>query len=206
MLLVHNDQSEPWNRREHRQPCSENDIRLSRLGREPVLRALAFREPAVEGDQPGRCGAAMKEGLKLRGQVDFGHEIEHLTSTGESLFHCPEIDLCLAAAGNALEEPCLESGRIADRSDCLLLVLRERGSLARAPGQGKRCGQRRGERSFVDGTRPEQAPQSRRCAPTKGVKHHPAGLALGSQALQNTPLRGRSCGWGCKYPLTPNLL
>ncbi len=68
---------------------------------------------------------------QLRRQADFGHEYEHLTLPGEDICHDPQIDFCLAAAGDAVEQ---EGGKALIRKDSidgvLLMLIQLRSWLA----------------------------------------------------------------------------
>ena len=52
------------------------------------------------------CGQRFGDALaKLRRQIDFRHQDQHLTARGDALGGGGKIDLGLAAAGDALQQP-----------------------------------------------------------------------------------------------------
>ncbi len=104
VLLVDDDQAEPRQRGEHRQARAEDQIGEAELRRQPAAQSLRRRQPAVQGDDPA-AGEAAREALdQLRRQVDLGHQHQRLPAGGEHLLGGAQIDLGLAAAGDAVQQ------------------------------------------------------------------------------------------------------
>ena len=136
VLFVDDDEREPRQRREHRESRAEDEIGLARCSRAPMPQPFAGRKPAVHRHRPS-AGQRFRDALReLRRQVDLRHEDQHLPAGGDAFARGGEIDLGLAATGDALQQERRErSARFADRRDRMLLV------------DGERCGGTRiGER------------------------------------------------------------
>ena len=106
VLLVHHDDAQIVERREHRRARADDDPGAAGADVLPLVVALAGGEMAVEygdadfpADEPG---AEMLDGL--RGERDFRHEHEGAFAEGQHLGDGLEIDLRLAAAGDAMQK------------------------------------------------------------------------------------------------------
>ena len=109
MLLVDDDQAEPGQRREDRHPRAEHQVGRAEQRGQPVAQPLGRREAAVQRDDAPRHGAAGAEAgsdarLELRRQVDLGHQQQHLPAGVERGLGGAQVDLGLAAAGDAVQQ------------------------------------------------------------------------------------------------------
>ena len=104
VLLVDDDQAEPRQRGEHRQAGAEHQVGQTELRRQPAAQPLRRRQPAVQGDD-APAGEAAREALdQLRREVDLGHQHQRLPAGAEHLLGRAQIDLGLAAAGDAVQQ------------------------------------------------------------------------------------------------------
>ena len=138
VLLVDHDQSEPRHRREDRQPRAQHQLRATQVRREPVPQALRRREAAVKRHDRVAGEALGETRLELRRQVDLGHQHQHLLAALQGGLGGAQVDLGLAAAGQAPEQ-CgrwrLASGQLQDGVERRLLLRGQRGPVS---GRGRR--------------------------------------------------------------------
>ena len=135
VLFVDDDEREPGQRREDREPRAQDEVGLARRGRAPVAQPLARRKAAVQRHRSAAGQRARDALLELRGQIDLGHEDQRLSAGGNALGGRGEIDLGLAASGDALQQERRERAvRLAKRRDGVLLVGVERRAAAAAVG------------------------------------------------------------------------
>ena len=110
MLFVDHDQLQVRQRGQHRQPRAEHDRRAPQVRRQPVQRALAFGQAAVQGRHQHAGKARAHAGFQLRRQVDLGHQdqdLRRLAARRRPRQHARggmQVDLGLAAAGDAIQQ------------------------------------------------------------------------------------------------------
>ena len=104
VFLIDYNQPDIIHRREHGQPRADHQLRLPQHSAQIILRAPACRHLAVQ--HRGRhVGKTVFHPLqKLRREVDFGQQKQHLPSLSQHFRHCIEIHFGLAAAGNAVQQ------------------------------------------------------------------------------------------------------
>ncbi len=101
MLLVDDDQPEVVERREHRRARPDAHARLAAAHAPPLVVALARREPRVHDRH--RVAEALDEAAgRLRRERDLGHEHDRRAAALERGRHRAQVDLGLAAAGDAV--------------------------------------------------------------------------------------------------------
>jgi hypothetical protein len=105
VLFVDDDQAQPRQRREHRQARAQHQVGMAQMGQQPVAQALRRRQAAVQRDERRPESALGEAGFQLRRQVDLGHQHQHLAAGGQRLFGRMQVDLGLAAAGDAVQQP-----------------------------------------------------------------------------------------------------
>src|SRR5438445_3005405 len=103
MLLVYDDQAAARHWREHGRTRADDDVGLATRSRQPGTCALAVGEARMHHFD-ARLEAFAETTQRLRGQADLGHEYEHLPAARHDLLDQREIDLGLAAAGDAFEQ------------------------------------------------------------------------------------------------------
>ena len=104
VLLVDHDQAEPRHRREDGRARADDDPRLAGAQPPPLVVALAVRERGVQ--QRDRVAEARLEaGDGLRRQRDLRDEHDHALAVGERLRGRAQVDLGLARAGDAVQQP-----------------------------------------------------------------------------------------------------
>ena len=114
VLLVDDDQARVRQWREHRRTRADDDARFATPGRGPGLGALVVVESRVHRmHRHAEARAETRE--QLRGQADFRHQHQRLLAAGEAVGNRIEVDLGLAAAGDAIEQQSRETLRRAYR-------------------------------------------------------------------------------------------
>ena len=103
VFFIDHDQTQARHRGKHRQPGAEHQIGVAKVGREPMAQALRRRQSAVQRYQAVRGKTGRKTGLELGRQVDLRHQHQHLPAAGQGLRCRLQIDLRLAAAGDAMQ-------------------------------------------------------------------------------------------------------
>jgi hypothetical protein len=104
VFFVEHDAAQPGQRREHRQPRAEQDVRRARLCCRPRHRACAVAHFAVHHVQAGMRKARRDARLQLRRQRDLGHQQQALPAGRDHGVDQPQIHLGLAAAGHAVQQ------------------------------------------------------------------------------------------------------
>ena len=104
MLLIHHDEREPRQRREDCQPGPEHDRRFAAGGGEPGSGSRHVLERAVHEREPRARERLAEARFELGREADFRHEDEHLGAACEHAGDELQIDLGLAAAGDAVQE------------------------------------------------------------------------------------------------------
>jgi hypothetical protein len=131
VFFIDHDEPEPRQRRENGEARAQDEIRVSARGLAPVAQALSRRESAVERHRPAGWQCFGDALAKLRRQIDFRHEDEHLPPRGDAFGRGGEIDLGLAAAGDALQQiGCERSCGCDDRFGGACLIGIERRAVA----------------------------------------------------------------------------
>ncbi len=130
MLLVDDDQSQPRQRGKHRQPRTQHQVGLAPVRQQPVAQALCRRQRAVQRHQPPSGKALGKARLQLRREVDLRHQHQHLPPLLQRPCGAAQVDLGLAAAGDALQQgrpgvSLRQRGQLLERSGLLLGQLRQ---------------------------------------------------------------------------------
>ena len=161
VFFVDDEQSRFGQRREHRRARTDDDARFAACGGGPHAGARGVVEPRMQGMHfDAQPRAESRE--RLRRQSDLRHEHERLPPAREAIGDRLQIDLGLAAAGDAFEQHRAETVVRDDRLDRGALFVVER-----RPGRAAACDAR--------GLRPERFGQAfrstaraRRCASRAG--------------------------------------
>jgi hypothetical protein len=109
VLLVHDDERQTRQRREHRQARAQHDVGPARLGQQPVVGALHFRHGAMQRHQGFAGEAAADAAFQLRCQVDLRHQHQRLAALLQGRFHQTQVHLGFAATGDAVQQPYAET-------------------------------------------------------------------------------------------------
>ena len=131
MFFIDDDQAEIGQGRENGQAGAEHDARRTVERGAPVARARGLGQFAVQTGESGLRKAGGDARLQLRCQVDFRHQQQGLLSGRQRALDEAQIDLGLAAAGDAVQEIGAEGVVIrttigGDPVECGLLLCRER--------------------------------------------------------------------------------
>ena len=104
VFLIDHNQTDIRQRREHRQPRADHQLRLPQHRAQIILRTPACRHLAVQ--HGGRyVGKTVFHTLqKLRREVDFGQQKQHLPSLRQHFRHHIKINFSLATAGDAVQQ------------------------------------------------------------------------------------------------------
>jgi hypothetical protein len=105
VLLVDDDQAQARQRRKDRQPRAQHQVGLAQVGQQPVAQPLRRGQAAVQADQHAARKALGKARFELRREVDLRHQHQHLLPGGQRILGGVQIDLGLAAAGDAVQQP-----------------------------------------------------------------------------------------------------
>ena len=107
MLFVDDDQADVLERREHRRARADDDVHVAAADALPLIVPLAVREAAVlDGDAVAE--ALAEERRDDRRERDLRHEHEHAPARVADARREPQVDLGLAAAGDAVQQRHLE--------------------------------------------------------------------------------------------------
>ena len=117
VLLVDDDEAEARQRREDRETRAEDEVGQAELRRQPAAQPLRRRQAAVQGDDAAPGEAPREAFDQLRRQVDLGDENEGLPARRERVRGGAQVDLGLAAAGDAVQERRPGHGRADRRAD-----------------------------------------------------------------------------------------
>ncbi len=177
VFLVDDDQPSLRQRREYRRAGAQDHPRTARAGAQPGARTVALGQVRMQhlDDHPEPLAQAPHG---LRRQADLRYQQQRLFALRQYLLDQCQINLGLAAAGNAIEQERLvlaETG--ADRGDGLLLFVAELGR------------QRRGQRTVE--WRPFAAFEQAGASQSTG-RFAPAGQTLG-QLLRAQRAIGQQC-------------
>ena len=104
MLLVHHHQPQPRHGREHREARAEDDLRVAARGIEPGMGARGVLESAVQHRDPGFGKCLAETRFQLGREADFGHEHQRLSAAFDHLRDQLQVNLGLAAAGDAVQQ------------------------------------------------------------------------------------------------------
>ena len=117
VFLVDDHDAEIRDRREHRRARAEHDARLARQALAPGRQPLGVGQRGVQQRQ--RHGEALAEARhQLRRETDLRHQHQRALSAPQRVLDRVQIDLGLAAAGDAVEQERREpSLRRVDRGD-----------------------------------------------------------------------------------------
>ena len=153
MLLVHDDQADPRQRREDRGAGAHDDAHVAGGGGVAHRPALAVGEPGVQhGDLIAEARGEAARGL--RRERDLGHQHEHRAAARERALGGAQVHLGLARARDAVEQE-VASARREQRLD---LPDRGRLGLVSVSGRGVRPAVTRGTRRRASSvTRPSFA-------------------------------------------------
>ena len=103
LLLVHNDQSQLVQRREHRRPGTKHDVRLAPA--QPLVLVVPLRQAQAAVQQRHLVSEIGGEARHhLRRQGDLRHQDHHGLAHPQQLLRQPDIHHRLAAAGNAPQQ------------------------------------------------------------------------------------------------------
>jgi hypothetical protein len=145
VFFVDDDQAEP-RRREHRQAGAQHDVGAALHGLHEALGAGAFGQRRVQADHPRRRKAPGHAAFELGREGDLGDQDQGLAAAGDDLLHEAQVDLGLAAAGDAEEQEGLEAPEaFREAGDGGLLFVGEGGGAGHlrrvggAPGRSSRA-------------------------------------------------------------------
>ena len=108
VFLIDHNQPDIIHRCEHRQPRANHQLRLPQHRAKIILCAPACRHLAVQHSSRHVGKTVFHPLQKLRREVDFGQQKQHLPPLRQHFRHRIEIHLGLAAAGNAVQQKRLE--------------------------------------------------------------------------------------------------
>jgi hypothetical protein len=111
VFLVHHDEPQPGQGREHRQAGAEHDVGAAFQGVQPGGAPFPVGQAAVQADQLVSRETPDEAFHELGGEVDFRHQHQGLPLTRQDVRHQSQIDLGLAAAGDAVQQPGREARR-----------------------------------------------------------------------------------------------
>ena len=111
VLLVDDDQAEPRQRREDRQSCAHDELRIASGSGEPMVEPLGRRQRAVQNRDARSRQRHSNALLKLRRQIDLGYEQQRLPARADDACCSREVDLGLPAPGHALQQRGCELAR-----------------------------------------------------------------------------------------------
>ena len=103
LLLIHDDEADVPQRREHRRPGSQHDVRLATADALKLVIPLGQAQAAVQQRHlvPKIRGKARHH---LRRQRDLRHQDHHGPAAVQQLLRQPDIDQRFAAAGHTLQQ------------------------------------------------------------------------------------------------------
>ncbi len=143
MLLVDDDEPEIGDRREDRRPGAHDDARLALADPPPLVVALARRQLAVQHGHRG-SEARPRGPHQHRRERDLGHQQDRALAEGERPLDAAQVDLGLAAAGDAVQQErpeatALDSVDEHPQHGLLVCGRRERRALDRGQTGGQRA-------------------------------------------------------------------
>jgi hypothetical protein len=104
VFLVDDHQAQARQRRKHRQPRAQHQVGAAQVRQQPVVQALRRRQAAVQADQAAARKALCEARFELRREVDLGHQHQHLAAGVQRALRGLQVDLGLAAAGDAVQQ------------------------------------------------------------------------------------------------------
>jgi hypothetical protein len=131
VLLVDDDQAQARHRREDRHARAQHQIGMPQVRGQPALQPLRRRQAAVQRHQTALREARHQPRLQLRRQVDLRHQHQRLPPGREHPLGLAQVDLGLAAAGGAEQQPGRRGVGAGQRVERPALVVRQRGRLGR---------------------------------------------------------------------------
>ena len=102
MLLVQDDHAQVLDRGEQRRARADDDPRLAALDAHPHAEALDIGHAAVQYSDLAE--ARTEPGHRLGGEHDLRHQQDRAAALVEGGLDRAQVDLCLAAAGDALQQ------------------------------------------------------------------------------------------------------
>jgi hypothetical protein len=120
VFLVDDDQLQARQRHEHGEPGAEHDVGASLQRLEEAARARRIGHAAVGADDVRGGKARRDTAFELRRQGDLGHQHQRLAAAREHGVDGAQIDLGLAAAGDAVQQHDVEAGgaKMAETAAC----------------------------------------------------------------------------------------
>ena len=103
VLLVDHDHAQPLQRREQGRAGADHDHRLAAPDAAPLVETLAVGKPGVQ-DGDAAVEAALEAADQLRGERDLRHQHQRALAGGQGDGDGLQIDLGLAASGDAVQE------------------------------------------------------------------------------------------------------
>ncbi len=189
MFLVDNDQTGMWKRREDGRARAQDHLGPTLAGAQPGAGARALGEVGVQHVHV-HAQARTQPCHGLRRQADLRHQQQALAARGQGAFDQVDVDLGLAAAGDAVQQERREAAEaVADGVDGFTLAGVELGSgLARS-----------GVRIFLHGETVDQSglvQSSRSLAPARQqhVQFARVLLACDKQVKQGAAASAAACG------------
>jgi hypothetical protein len=121
VFLVDDNKPEFGHRRKHGRAGTDDELRGSVASSSPRDKPLDIGQARVQNG--GIDAQAIPEPRdELRRQPDLGYENEHLPAGSNDVGHDAQVNLGLAAAGDAVEQERGETGLLANGVDGLLLA------------------------------------------------------------------------------------
>ncbi len=112
VLFVDHDERKLGQGREHRQARAENDAGIAACGSQPCRSACHVLEPAVHQGKLGFGKRFPEAAFELWRQADLGNQHERLPAAFQHARDEMEIDLGLAASGDAVQEHRREAAEV----------------------------------------------------------------------------------------------
>ena len=123
-------------RREHRRPRADDEVHVAAADAVPLIVTLAVGERAVL-NRHAIAERAAEQRRHRRRQRDLRHQQQHLPAGAPDRLRQAQIDLRLAAAGDAVQQRDPELARVGERAQLL-----ERARLLRRSADGRESGTR----------------------------------------------------------------
>ena len=121
MFLIDDDQLQARQRHEDGQPGAEHDLGAPRQRLDEAAGARRIGHAAVGADDVGAGEARRDAAFELGGERDLRHQHQRLTAPGQHGVDRAQIDLGLAAAGDAVQQEGVEAVNAGYRLDRRLL-------------------------------------------------------------------------------------
>ena len=209
MLLVHDDQAQPSERREHRGARADDEVHVAAADPVPLIVTLAVGERAVL-NRHAIAERAAEQRRHRRRQRDLRDQQQHLPASALDRLRQAQIDLGLAAAGDAVQQRGPEASRLDERSQLFEGRRAAPASASRAAsgtrsGMAARSNGSRSSASARNVTRPRVASRASTSLVTPRSRNSPSGSphAGRGEDIQRRALLGgqaRSLAWGQAWP------